>query len=77
MHSFIHSFVHIISQFAAHSPTTNEFRAVPLRCTALHCARHSQGNGGEYRKSFKFLPKGFGQMVESPQVCVTDTCVAS
>eukprot|EP00294_Goniomonas_avonlea_P005205 CAMPEP_0114558124 /NCGR_PEP_ID=MMETSP0114-20121206/10203_1 /TAXON_ID=31324 /ORGANISM="Goniomonas sp, Strain m" /LENGTH=847 /DNA_ID=CAMNT_0001743471 /DNA_START=21 /DNA_END=2564 /DNA_ORIENTATION=- len=26
-----------------------------------------QGNGNEHRKSFKFLPKGFGQMVHSPE----------
>lgn len=25
-----------------------------------------QGNGGEYRKSFKYLPTGFGQMISSP-----------
>lgn len=25
-----------------------------------------QGNGGEHRKSFKYLPTGFGQLVESP-----------
>lgn len=25
-----------------------------------------QGNGGEHRKSFKYLPQGFGQLIESP-----------
>ena len=27
----------------------------------------AQGNGGEHRKSYKALPRGVGQLVQSPQ----------
>jgi len=35
----------------------------------------SEGNGGEFRKSFHGYPKGFAQLVESPKECVIEAMV--